>query len=132
MVAQKRSQGVPISGPILTSKALELNQRLNLSNESFKASSGWLCRFKSRHKIHQLSIQGEKMSADTDCVSDFKKLLSEFIEKEQLTLNQVYNCDETDLYWKALISKTLASQKEKTAPGYKAHKERVTLCKCYR
>ena len=129
--AQKRSQGVPISGPILiTSKALELNQRLNPSDQAFKASSGWLSRFKSRHGIRQLSIQREKMSADTDCVSDFKKTLSEFIEKEQLTLNQVYNCDETGLYWKALPSKTLASQKEKTTPGYKVHKERVTILAC--
>lgn len=121
-----RSQGVPISGPILSSKALELNQRLNPSDaESFKASSGWLCRFKSRHGIRQLSIQGEKMSADKDCVGDFKKTLSEFIEKEQLTLNQVYNCDETGLYWKALPSKTLASQKEKIAPGYKVCKREL-------
>jgi len=59
--AQKWSRGVPILGPILSSKALELNQRLNPSDaESFKASSGWLCRFKSRHGIRQLSIQGEK------------------------------------------------------------------------
>ena len=68
------------------------------------------------------------MSADTDC--DFKKTLSGFIEKEQLTLNQVYNYDETDLYWKALPSKTLASQKEKTVPGYKVCKERVTILAC--
>ena len=67
------------------------------------------------------------MSADTDCVDDFKKQLADTIEKEQLTLNQVYNCDETGLCWKALPSKTLASQREKTAPGYKGCKERVTI-----
>jgi len=40
----------------------------------------------SRHGIRQLSIQGEKISADTDCVGDFKKQLANMIEKEQLTV----------------------------------------------
>jgi len=70
------------------------------------------------------------MSADKDCVGDFKKQLADTIEKEQLTLNQVYNCDETGLCWKALPSKTLASRRERTAPGYKGRKERVTILTC--
>jgi len=125
--AQKRSQGTPISGPILAAKALELNRQLNPDVTVFKASTGWLKNFKSCHSIRQLSIQGEKMSADTQRVGDFKQQLVNMIEKEQLTLNQVYNCDETGLCWKALPSETLAPRREKTAPGYKEHKERVTI-----
>jgi len=106
--AQKRSQETPISGPILAAKALELNRQLNPDDTTFKASIGWLKNFKSRHGIRQLSNQGEKMSVDTDCMGDFKKQLANMIEKEQLTLKQVYNCDETGLCWKALPSKTLA------------------------
>jgi len=52
------------------------------------------------------------------------------IEKEQLTLYQVYNCDETGLCWKALPSKTMASQREKTTPGHKGNKERITILAC--
>ena len=43
--AQKRSQGVPISGPILKAKALELNEKVNPGDDKFKASSGWLKSF---------------------------------------------------------------------------------------
>ena len=45
--AQKRSQGEPISGPILMAKALELNEKVNPGDDKFKASSGWLKNFQS-------------------------------------------------------------------------------------
>ena len=128
--AQKRSQGVPISGPILMAKALELNEKVNPGDDKFKASSGWLKNFQSRHGIRQLAIQGETMSANKESVGDFKSSLSQLIESEGLVLSQVYNCDETGLYWKALPSKTLASRKEEKAPGYKVSKERVTILAC--
>ena len=57
------------------------------------------------------------MSADKDSVGDFKAILSQLIEDEGLVLSQVYSCDETGLYWKALPTKTLASHKEEKAPG---------------
>ena len=50
--------------------------------------------------------------------------------EEGLVLSQVYNCDETGLYWKALPSKTLASRKEDKAPGYKVSKDRLTILAC--
>ena len=95
--AQKRSQGIPVSGPIIMAKALELNDKLNPGDEKFKASSGWLQNCKSRHGIRQLAIQGETISADKDSVGDFKAMLSQLIDDEGLVLSQVYNCDETGL-----------------------------------
>ncbi len=127
--AQKRSQGIPITGPILIAKALDLNSKIN-RDQQFKASSGWLKNFQTRHGIRQLSIQGETMSADNESVPDFKSTLSQIIEDKGLTLNQVYNCDETGLFWKALPTKTLASAKEAKAPGFKVSKERVTILAC--
>lgn len=56
--AQKRSEGIPISGPIICEKALLFNQKLN-GDVSFKASSGWLENFKNRHGIRELNIEGE-------------------------------------------------------------------------
>ena len=38
--AQKRFQGILVSGLIIMAKALELNDKLNLGDEKFKASSG--------------------------------------------------------------------------------------------
>lgn len=59
---QKRAQGEPISGPILCEKAVQFNEKLE-GPSNFQASTGWLKRFKSRHGIRELQIQGEKLSA---------------------------------------------------------------------
>ena len=48
------------------------------SEADFKASSGWLHRFKSRHGIRQLSMQGESLSANPEAAEEFKKSLHTF------------------------------------------------------
>ena len=52
------------------------------------------------------------------------------MEHESITLEQLYNCDETGLCYRMLPTKTLAARNEKTAPGMKKAKERVTLMAC--
>ncbi|KAG8201261.1 hypothetical protein JTE90_016748 [Oedothorax gibbosus] len=58
--------------------------------------------------------------------TSFKKLVNE----KNLSKEQIYNVDETGLYYRMLPSKTLASIKEASAPGYKKSKERVTVSLC--
>jgi hypothetical protein len=87
--------------------------------EPFAASPVWLQGFKRRHGIRQLDIQGEKLSGDISAadlyVTEFKRLVA----THDLSPEQIYNADNTGLYWKALPSKTLVSQEEKSAPGHK-------------
>lgn len=52
------------------------------------------------------------------------------MEEKSLTLSQIFNCDETGLYWKLLPNKTLVAAHEKEAKGYKMPKDRVTLMAC--
>jgi len=51
---QARSQGIQLSGPIIMAKAIiviiTMNKKLN-SDPNFKASIGWLDKFKFRHGI---------------------------------------------------------------------------------
>lgn len=115
------------------SKALQLYPRVYPDDpcpSTFKAGSGWLKRFKDRHGVRALSIQGESLSAVTDSIDPFKKRLSQIIEEKGLTLTQVFNCDETGLYWKLMPNKTLVTSREKEAKGYKKPKDRVTLMAC--
>ena len=132
---QKRSQDMPISGPVLCEKATQLHAQLhdgdpdNLES-SFQASRGWLWRFCQRHGIRQLSLQGEKVSSDVSAVEPFKKELQELLEREHLTLDQLFNCDETGLCFRMLPDKTLAARSEKDASAMKKQKERVTLMSC--
>ena len=71
---QERSRGMPISEPILTEKTLQCYRRLHgkASASDFKASQGWLDRFKQRHGIRQLRVVGEKLSADMQSVRSLK------------------------------------------------------------
>ena len=94
--------------------------------DSFKASTGWLKRFKDRHGIRALSVQREPMSAATDTIDDFRRKLTELVEEKGLSLNQIFNCDETGLYWKLMPNKSLV----KEAKGFKKPKDRVTLMAC--
>lgn len=86
---QKRSEGIPISGPILCEKALQFNKNLN-GDVNFKASSGWLQNFKSRHGIRELNIEGEKLSAaSAETIAAYKKKFEELIAELGLTPDQV-------------------------------------------
>ena len=129
---QKRTQDMPVSGPILCEKAAQLHALLYKDDPEppFQASRGWLWRFCQRHGIWQLSLQGEKVSSDASAVEPFKQGLKEFIERQHLTLQQLYNCDETGLYYRMLPAKTLACRSEREASGMKKMKERVTLMAC--
>ena len=126
---QKRCQGEPISGPILYEKAVQFNEKLG-GTSNFQASTGWLKRFKSRHGIRELQIEGEKLSADSSAAESFKIKLRDILNQENYALENVYNADETGLNWKALPRKTLASRRELAAPGPKISKDRITALAC--
>lgn len=130
---QQRSTGTPISGPLLQEKAKHFSMQLNgesADHESFKASTGWLDKFKNRYGIRNLSIQGEKLSAAEETVEPFLQKLNKVIEERGLILEQIYNADETGLLWKCLPQRTLVSCREKSAPGFKKAKDRLTVLGC--
>ncbi|XP_023237333.1 jerky protein homolog-like, partial [Centruroides sculpturatus] len=126
---QVRSQGQPISGPLICENALQMNKKLG-SKADFKATSGWLKHFKSRHGIRELDIQGEKLSADTESAKSLKVSFKNMIDKEDYKKTNVYNADETGLYWKKMPTKTLVSKNEMSAPGFKVSKLRITVMVC--
>ena len=125
---QKRSQDMPFSGPVLCEKAVQLH--VGNSVPPFQASRSWLWRFCNRHGIRQLSLQGEKVSLDTSAVEPFKEELQQLLERERLTLTQLYNCDETGLCYRMLLNKTLTSQSEREASAMKKQNHSVTLMSC--
>ena len=98
--------------------------------EVFTASSGWLWRFCECHNIQQFSLQGEKLSADK---LDAKLVIPEFqafIRDSGYSLDQIFNCNDTSLYYKFLLQKSLTAHFEKSADGHKTLKERVTINAC--
>jgi len=75
-----------------------------------------------------LSLQGEKASADASAAEEFKRNLFNLISS--YSLDQIFNCDETGLYYRLLSQKALAGSFEKRADGRKKLKDHVTVNVC--
>ena len=129
MVYSGKTKGVPISGTLIQEKAIQLNKVMNCDSP-FIASNGWLDRFKKRHGIRQLTITGEKLSADVAAAEKYISEFAELILSENYSPQLVYNADESGLNFKALPSKSLASKEESSAPGFKMNKQCVTVLAC--
>lgn len=127
--SQKRSQGEPISGSLLQEKALKFNAAVG-GPSNFKASNGWLSRFKLRHQIRQVSVQGEKLSADAPASIKFCEQIHKYVVDNNLNPDNIYNADEMGHAWKSLPRYTLAASTEKSAPGRKIVKDRVSVLTC--
>ncbi|KAG8237577.1 hypothetical protein J437_LFUL003301 [Ladona fulva] len=100
---------VPISGEMTSEKALFFHRQMTESNEGFVASKGWLDRFKHHYGIRHLKITGEKLSSNGSAVEPFRiELLLRVINEKNLSSEQIYNADESGLFWRMLPDKTLA------------------------
>jgi len=129
---QARTEGMPISGPNIQHQALKFNKMLHPENNSFEGSTGWLRNFKHRHGIKQVTIRGEERSADTEAAEAYPEELRKMIEDQGYVASQVYNCDETGLYYKMLPDKSLAqSSDNKKTLGFKQSKNRLTALLCF-
>ena len=132
---QERSKGTPVTGDMILEEAVLLHENFEKDLESekktiFNPSTGFLNAFKNRHGIRSLTVQGEKLSADFSSVESFFEKFHKILNEGGYTPDQIYNCDETGLYWKALPRRTMQSMKERRADGFKISKERVSLLLC--
>lgn len=131
---------IPIDGELIKEKALRFYNQLKVSEPScssshigrpkFSASNGWLCGFLQRHALHNLKIKGETASAHETAATNFSKVLAKIIEDGGYCPDQVFNADETGLFWKKMPSRTFIAKSVKTASGFKAAKDRVTFLLC--
>lgn len=74
-------------------------------------------------------MSGEKLSSDISAVEPFKMRLLRKIEELGITEDQLYNANESGLFWKMLPQKTLA-HREDCVPGRKQSKNRITFMPC--
>jgi len=106
--SKTRSYNISVSGPFLQEKAREVANKVGL--ESFKASNGWLRKLRERHNISFKRISSEGNSVDTNVIENWfeklKPLISDYGPKN------IFNCDETHLFYRALPDKTLYLKNE--------------------
>ncbi|XP_042218679.1 tigger transposable element-derived protein 1-like, partial [Homarus americanus] len=73
------------------------------------------------------SLCGKAANADEASARAFPPTVKKFIQEEGYTLDQIFNLDETGLYWKNMPTRTYISKTEAHAPGFKAAKNRMTV-----
>ena len=70
--------------------------------ELIKASDGWLWRFRNRQGIGNKVERGESGCVDISAVQPFRLEFNRLLMKENLQLGQLYNANETTLFWRSL------------------------------
>lgn len=99
--------------------------------KGFVASKGWFEKFQKRHGIRSVNIYGESASADNAAADKYvRETFQNIIEEGRYKPEQVFNMDETGLFWKRMPSRTFIMKDEARAPGFKAQKDRITLIMC--
>uniref|UniRef100_H3B7F5 HTH CENPB-type domain-containing protein n=1 Tax=Latimeria chalumnae TaxID=7897 RepID=H3B7F5_LATCH len=117
-----RDENIPLSGPMLAIKADELAKKLG--HADFSASQSWMERFKHRRGIVCRTVCGESESVNSNILDDYvtTKLPSLLIGYQP---RDIFNIDETGLFYKLLLNRTLALKGEECHGG-KHSKERIT------
>jgi hypothetical protein len=106
-------KGASVSDLLLIEKAKEFGLMLGISEgSSFMYSDGWLARFKKRHNLQLYKIVGESGSVSVELIAKSRKEVREYILnwiKKGGKLENIFNLDETALFFKLQRSETLAS-----------------------
>ena len=119
---------------IIQEKARDIFEKLKQQTPSssseeleFKATTGWFANFKRRSGIKHVIMHGESASADKEEAEKYCLKFQELIETEGHRPQQIFNCDETGLFWKRIPNRTYITKDEKSVPGHKPMKDRLTL-----
>ena len=114
---------MPITGPMLQEKAMQIAKALDVPQDEFKASNGWLDRFKTRNGIKAKVVSGEAGDVGEDTVESWKERLPDILQG--WAPQNIWNMDETGQFFRALPNKSLAEASRKCTGG-KQSKERLT------
>jgi hypothetical protein len=120
--SQARSRGICITGPMIKEKATISADHIGM--DGFKASNGWLECFQKRHNISWRAVSGESNNMPSEVVKNWKTNIMTILAG--YSLRDIFNCDKTGLFWRALPNKTLA-EKGDLCIGGKLAKERLTV-----
>lgn len=124
---QLRDSGAYVSGPMIAQRAQELHKELGYT-DNFTASNGWLDRFKVRNGIKLCGLREVRTESDTNAVAPFKAELESLAQWYNLSLEQIYNADETDLFYRMLPNPN--DDMNEVKASVRVYRERMTVLCC--
>lgn len=125
-IAAVREKNANLSGPVVIEKAKELAQKLN--KPDFKPTDGWFSRLKKREGIIQKKLHGEGQAADLPSRDEWMDNTWPELRARYSDEN-IWNADESGLYFRALPDSTLTFANDKRKGG-KTSKDRITALFC--
>ncbi|XP_046398110.1 tigger transposable element-derived protein 4-like [Ischnura elegans] len=120
---QARGQNLPISSNLIKEKAMKLAELMHIPD--FMVSNGLLDHFKKRHGITFKTVQGEAGAVDSQSLLEWQQQVLRPLLR-QFSVDDVFNLDETGLFWQLLPNKTMAFRGEQCTGGKKS-KQRITF-----
>ncbi|XP_050724716.1 tigger transposable element-derived protein 1-like isoform X2 [Eriocheir sinensis] len=123
-INKKLLAGESVTEAIICEQARQLHDDLvkkcpgtSADTDVFKASRSWFNNFKKRSGRLSEARHGEAVSANQRVAEGFLP-------------QQVFNCNETGLFWKRMPKRTHITQEEEALPGHQPMKDRLTLLLC--
>jgi hypothetical protein len=99
-VSKAMSDGILLTGEVLRQKWNTFADLAGIPNdERLKLSNGWLGRFKDRNGLRQMKRHGEAASSNVETVRSERKRLQDLIGEAGYELRDVFNMDESGLFW---------------------------------
>lgn len=122
------SRGVELNEAIIREKAKKVYGCIEenaSTTDNFVASAGWFASFKSRLGVRSVKMSGESASVNPDIkdkfVEEFKKIAQDYLPE------QIFNVDETGLFWKLRRGRTYTTENQPKVAGEKKDKKRVSI-----
>ncbi|XP_076228465.1 major facilitator superfamily transporter 18 isoform X1 [Nomia melanderi] len=115
--------GETLTDSLMLEKAVDIHTEYG-GPSTFKASRGWLWRFKIRHDINT------KRDVDVKTAKQFMENFTRCIEETSIDKENVYNFCQTGLVWRNLCTSILVRSGIKDIDGQRPKRERVTIGLC--
>jgi len=117
-----RDSNIPLSGVLVREKAREIC--ISTGVLQMACSDGWLWRFQKRYDISYHNLSGEANKVGDGVVNEW---LQEFVQVGQsYSKNDIFNIDETGVFYNLLPDRSLDFKGVKSHGGAKS-KERLTV-----
>lgn len=116
---------ITISQDVIRTKAQEYWARIYPGEDTPQFSNGWLRNFQSRKEIKGYKLSGESGDVNQEAVETQMTAIRH--ELREYRPQDIFNCDESGLFWRAIPDRSLATT---AIPGRKRVKSRITAHFC--